>query len=77
MSYKTDWRDKVRHIANMCFVLSYLNFENGHIAIAACCTLVGELLITPSALKHRSWSTVAVSAVFMVLALSTVYRYLS
>ena len=77
MSYQVCWRDHVRHVANMFFVLSYLNFENGHVAIAACCTLAGELLVVPSALKHRSWSTVIVSAVFMVLALSTVYRYLS
>ena len=74
MKYQTDWRDAVRHLSNLFFVMSYLNFEGGHIVLAACCTLTGEVLLAPSAIKHRSWSTVASSALFLGLALSTLGR---
>ena len=74
MKYQTDWRDAVRHLSNLFFVMSYLNFEGGHIVLAACCTLTGEVLLAPSAIKHRSWSTVASSALFLALALSTLAR---
>ena len=74
MSYETDWRDAVRHLSNLFFVMSYLNFEGGHVVLAACCTLTGEVLLAPSAIKHRSWSTVASSALFLALALSTLAR---
>ena len=65
MKYQTDWRDGFRHLSNLFFVLSYLNFENGHVVLAASCTLKGEVLLAPSAIKHRSWSTVASSALFL------------
>ena len=71
VGYKTDWRDGIRHLSNIFFVFSYLNFENGHVMFAATCTLIGEMLLAPSAIKHRSWSTVASSALFLGLALST------
>ena len=74
VKYQTDWRDGFRHLANLFFVLCYLNFENGHVVVAASCTLIGELLLAPSAIKHRSWSTVASSALFLGLALSTLTR---
>jgi hypothetical protein len=74
MKYQTDWRDGFRHLSNLFFVLSYLNFENGHVVTAAGCTLLGEVLLVPSAIKQKSWSTIASSALFLGLALSTLGR---
>ena len=74
MKYQTDWRDGFRHLSNLFFVLSYLNFENGHVVAAAGCTLLGEVLLVPSAIKQKSWSTIASSALFLGLALSTLGR---
>ena len=71
MKYKTDWRDAIRHLSNFCFVGSYLFFERSMIIPAACCTLVGELMLAPSAIKQRSWSTLIVGGLFFVLALGT------
>jgi len=71
MSYKTDWRDNLRHVSNFCFIGSYLCFERGHVLAGACFTLAGESLLAPSALKHRSWSTVLVGGIFLALALRT------
>ena len=74
MSYKTDWRDHIRHYSNLAFIGSYLFFENGMVVPAACCTLMGETLLAPSAIKHRSWSTVAVGGIFLALAVGTIVR---
>ena len=74
MKYQTDWRDGFQHLSNLFFVLSYLNFENGHVVTAAGCTLLGEVLLAPSAIKQKSWSTIASSALFLGLALSTLGR---
>ena len=74
MSYKTDWRDHIRHYSNLAFIGSYLFFEHGMVVPAACCTLMGESLLAPSAIKHRSWSTVIVGGVFLALALGTIAR---
>lgn len=74
MSYKTDWRDNLRHVSNFCFIGSYLCFERGHVLAGACFTLVGESLLAPSALKQKSWSTIMVGSIFLVLALSTIAR---
>ena len=74
--YKTDWRDNLRHVANVFFVCSYLCLERGHLVVGAMCTFAGETMLAPSAIKHRSWSTVAVGAMFMVLALATLTRSL-
>jgi hypothetical protein len=76
MKYKTDWRDVIRHLSNLCFVGSYLFFERGMIAPAACCTIAGEIMLAPSALKQKSWSTVIVGGLFFVLALGTLSRTL-
>ena len=75
-NYKTDWRDQLRHFSNLAFVGSYLCFERGMVLPGAFCTVTGELLLAPSAIKHRSWSTVAVGGVFLVLALGTISRSL-
>ena len=74
MRYQTDWRDTMRHWSNLAFVGSYLFFENGYVVPAAFCTLLGESLLAPSALKHRSWSTVAMGGVFLTLACGTILR---
>ena len=74
MSYKTDWRDNLRHWSNLAFIGSYLFFENGHVVPAAFCTLAGETLLAPSAIKHRSWTTVAMGGIFLVLAAGTILR---
>lgn len=71
MNYKSDWRDNARHFANACFVGSYVSLTHGLLVAGSLCTIVGELLLAPSALKHRSWSTVLVSGIFLFLALST------
>ena len=42
--------------------------------VGACFTLLGESLLAPSALKHRSWSTVLVGGIFLTLALGTLSR---
>ena len=76
MKYQTDWRDHLRHFSNLAFVGSYLFFERGMVLPGACCMATGEILLSPSAIKHRSWSTVAVGAVFLVLALGTITRSL-
>lgn len=72
--YRETWQDYLRHVANLFFVLSFVNFENGRVMTASACTLAGELLLAPSALKHRSWSTVATGALFIGLALSAIGR---
>ena len=74
MSYQTTWHDQLRHFANLAFICSYLFFENGHVVPAAFCTLTGETLLAPSAIKHRSWTTVAVGGVFMLLSLGTIVK---
>jgi hypothetical protein len=74
MKYRTDWRDTLRHFANFVFVGSYLFFERGMVVQGACCTLVGELLLAPSAWKHRSWSTIIVGGLFFTLAIGTLTR---
>ena len=76
MKYKTTWQDSIRHLSNLCFVGSYLFFERSMIIPAACCTLAGELMLAPSAIKQRSWSTVVVGGLFFVLALGTLSRSL-
>lgn len=74
--YDTDWRDTLRHIANFCFIGSYLCLSNGALVFGSLFTLVGESMLAPSALKHRSWSTVLVGGIFLALALHTLYREL-
>lgn len=73
--YKADWRDLLRHLANVCFVGSYLCFERGCIIAAACCTLSGEVLLMPSAFKQKSWSTIFVCMLFIVLAAVTICKF--
>jgi hypothetical protein len=73
--YKADWRDLARHIANIFFVASYLSFERGCVIAAACCTLSGEILLIPSAFKHKSWSTVLVCFLFIILATVTICKF--
>ena len=74
MSYKTDLRDELRHLANFGFIGSYLCLERGHLVAGALFTIASELLLFPSALKHRSWSTLLVGGVFLFLACSTLAR---
>ena len=76
MKYETDWRDTARHFSNLCFVGSYLFFERGMAVQGACCTLLGEMLLAPSAMKQRAWSTVALGSLFFVLAIGTISRSL-
>ena len=76
MRYETDWRDTCRHFSNLAFVGSYLFFERGNVVPGACCTLLGEMLLAPSALKQRAWSTVALGSLFFVLAIGTISRSL-
>ena len=71
MNYQTDWRDTARHFANACFVGSYLCMSNGMLVFGALFTVVGESALAPSALKHRSWSTVFVGALFLLMACYT------
>ena len=74
--YKTTWHDTARHFANAAFVVSYICLTNGMLLIGSCFTLLGESLLAPSALKHRSWSTLLVGGVFLTLALTTIARVL-
>ncbi len=76
MKYQTDWRDQLRHFSNFCFIGSYLFFERGMVLQGAICTVTGELLLAPSAIKHQSWSTIVVGGVFLFLALGTITRSL-
>lgn len=76
MKYTTDYRDTLRHFSNIAFVGSYLFFERGLILPGAFCTVAGELLLAPSAIKQRSWSTVFVGSVFLALAIGTISRSL-
>ena len=48
--------------------------SHGIIVPGSLFTLVGELLLLPSALKQRSWSTILVAVVFVFLALATLSR---
>lgn len=74
MEYKTDWRDNLRHLSNLVFISSYLCLERGFVIQGAALTILGETLLAPSAIKQRSWSTVLVGGIFLVLALGTVTR---
>ena len=75
-NYKSDFRDTLRHFSNLAFIGSYLFFEQGMTLPGACCTLAGEMLLAPSALKQRSWSTVALASLFFILAIRTISRSL-
>jgi len=74
VEYKTDYRDWLRHIANACFIVTYICFENGLVGYGALGTLIGEALIIPSAIKHKSWSTWIVAGIFIMLSLGTLSR---
>ena len=74
--YKVDWRDHVRHIANACFIGSYLCLTNGMLVVGSLFTIVGESLLAPSALKQRSWSTLLVCSIFLTIAVGTIARSL-
>jgi hypothetical protein len=74
MKYQTTWQDHVRHLSNVCFVCSYLFFERGMVIPGACCTLLGETLLAPSAIKQKAWSTVAIGSVFFFLAIGTLFH---
>ena len=74
--YQIDWRDHARHFANAAFVVSYICLTNGMLLVGSCFTLLGESLLAPSALKHRSWSTLLVGGIFLTLALATIARVL-
>lgn len=76
MSYRVCWRDKLRHVANFSFILTYICFERGLIIPGAIFTLIGESLLIPSAIKHKSWSTWMVAGIFIMLSLGTLTRNL-
>ena len=72
--YKTDWRDNARHVANVCFIGSYICLTNGMILAGSLFTIVGESMLAPSAIKQRSWSTIAVCSIFFTLAIHAILR---
>ena len=74
--YKTDYRDTLRHFANFGFVGSYLCLERGYLVAGALFTIVSELMLAPSAIRHKSWSTLLVGGVFLALACGTLVRSL-
>ena len=74
MSYNTDWRDNLRHVSNFGFIGSYLCLERGYLVAGALFTICSELLLAPSALKHKSWSTLLVGGLFLALACGTLAR---
>lgn len=74
MNYQTTWHDNARHIANACFIGSWLCLSHNLLVAGSLFTLVGELLLAPSALKQRSWSTLLVGGIFLTLALGTLFR---
>lgn len=76
MSYKECWRDQARHVANACFIGSYICLTNNMMILGSLFTIVGESLLAPSALKQRSWSTLLVCSVFLTLAFATIARSL-
>ncbi len=76
MKYKTTWQDHVRHFSNIAFVGSYLFFERGLVVPGACCTIVGEFLLAPSAWKQKAWSTLILCGLFFALAVGTLVRSL-
>ena len=74
--YKTTWHDTARHVANACFIGSYLCLTNGMLVAGSLFTIAGESLLAPSALKQRSWSTLLVCSIFLTIAVSTIARTL-
>ena len=74
MKYQVDYRDHMRHVANACFIITYLAFEQKHVVLGAVFTLLGESLLIPSAIKQKSWSTYIVAGVFIMLSLGTLSR---
>lgn len=74
--YKTDWRDLLRHVANFCFIGSYLCLTSSLLVAGSLFTIVGECMLAPSAFKHKSWSTILVAGVFLTLAISTLCKKL-
>ena len=72
--YQETWQDYLRHVANACFVGSYVCLSNGALVTGSVFTLVGESLLAPSALKQKSWSTMIVGGIFLTLAVSTIAR---
>ena len=74
MNYACDWRDRLRHLSNALFVLSYLCFERHLVLMGAAATLAAESCLMPSAIKQRSWSTYLVGGVFIMLSLGTLTK---
>lgn len=74
MSYQVCWRDRLRHVANFVFILTYIFFERGMVVPGAICTLLGESLLIPSAIKQKSWSTWIIAGIFIVMSLGTLTR---
>lgn len=72
--YNLTWQDHIRHIANFCFVASYICLVNGLMISGSLFTIVGEFLLAPSALKQRSWSTLIVCSIFLAIATHTLAR---
>ena len=72
--YQTDWKDELRHVANFCFIGSYICLTNGALVAGSLFTLAGESCLAPSAFKQRSWSTLLVGGIFLALALGTLAR---
>ena len=73
-NYKEDWRDHIRHLANFGFIAAYLCLERGMLVPGAFFTIAAESMLAPSALKHKSWSTLLVCGIFLTLALRTLVR---
>ena len=63
-SYRRDWTDVSRDVANGCFMSGYICLMTDHTILGAFIYLLGEGLITPNAIRSRSYTTMICSCVF-------------
>jgi hypothetical protein len=74
--YEADWSDRLRDLANLCFLTGYLLLLIQHTVLGAGVYLVGEFLLAPHCIKCRSWSTLATSSIFAIVSALTVLGFI-
>ena len=67
---------RCRVAASAIAPLSYICLVSGLVPVGAALNLVGQVLITPFALKNRAWDMIALSAVFAVINTQTLITHL-
>lgn len=71
-SYARDWRDWARDLANVCFIIAYLVLLDKGVFLGAILTGIGEVLLIPNAIKTKSYTTVVIAGIFIVISIASI-----